>query len=111
MKKFTLLFCFLSVMIIGIGCGGNDGGSSDDPPTGCSSNFTEDFLDEINNINTAIMAYAADQSEENCNAVKDAYNAYLDALEGWEDCANFYNQLQSWQEAIDTTRESIDTIC
>ena len=30
-------------------------------------------------------------------ALKDAYNDYLDALEDWEDCAEFYDQVTSWQ--------------
>ena len=109
MKKFSLLFLLLSFMTLSISCGGDD--DDNNTPTGCTASFIEDYATELNNIGEANTNYFNDMTQENCDALKDAYNAYLDALESWEDCANFYNQVTEWQAAIDETRANIDDIC
>jgi len=92
MKKYTLLFLFASMMTFAISCGDDD----NDSPSGCTQNFLNDYQTEIDNINAASTTWAMDPSEANCNALKDAYDDYFDALENWEDCANFYNQVTEW---------------
>jgi len=109
MKKFSLLFLLVSLMTISISCG--DDNDPNEPPSGCTSNFTQDYANELTSINDATVAWTNDMSDSNCNALKDAYNDYLDALETWEDCANFYNQVTEWQAAIDATRASIENFC
>lgn len=110
MKKLSLLFCLFSLLTLTTSCG-DDAGDPNDPPAGCTSNLSQDFQAELTNINTATTNWANAQTEANCSALKDAYNDYLDALEGWEDCANFYNQVAGWQAAVDSARESVDNIC
>jgi len=114
MKKFTLLFFFATLMAFAISCGDdNDDGNMDPdtPPTGCTSNFSQDFIVEINNLNAATEAWTLDQNDDTCNALKAAYNSYLDALESWEDCANFYNQVEEWEQTLELLRESAESIC
>ena len=108
MKKFSILFFLATLVLFSIGCGGDD---PDDPPAGCDTVFAQTFNAELDDISTAAANYSNDPSAENCNALKDAYNDYLDALEDWEDCANFYNQFDEWQAALDAARQSVENIC
>ena len=109
MKKFSTLLFMATFVLATIGCGGDD--DPNDPPAGCTAVFATTFNAEINAISAASQAYFADQTTENCNALKDAYNDYLDALEDWEDCANFYDQFDEWQTALNEARDSVEDIC
>ncbi len=111
MKKFVILLFFFSLTALTIGCGDDDGGGSNNAPDGCTASFNTDLQTELTAINNATATWSNEPNEANCNALKDAYNDYLDALEEWEDCAEFYNQVTSWQEAIDATRVTINSIC
>lgn len=104
--RYTLLFIFALSMCF-IACGGDD-----DPGTNCNSQgFLIEYEDEIQAIGTASNAYAMDQSQENCDALKDAYTAYLNVLDNWEDCANQLNQFDEWEQAIDEAQASVNSIC
>lgn len=106
MKYSTLVFVF-TLLIFTISCG-----DSNDPsnPSGCSTEFAETFQDEIQTINTTTQNYANDPSTANCEAFKEAYQNYINALDSWEECANFYNQVAQWEQAIDAAQLSIDNI-
>ena len=108
MKKFSILLFMATLIIASFGCGGDD---PNDPPSGCNTVFSQTFNGELDAISTAANAYGMDPSQDNCDALKDAYNDYLDALEDWEDCANFYNQFDEWQAALDSARASVENIC
>ena len=96
---FTMIICFGM-----ISCGDSNDAIN------CSTNFNQEFTLELNNISTAVQAFGVDQSTANCNALKDAYNAYLDGLETWEDCAIEFNNVTEWNAAIDSARESINQL-
>ncbi|MDF1698313.1 MAG: hypothetical protein P1U56_20860 [Saprospiraceae bacterium] len=98
---FAFALCFAS-------CGGDDG------PSGAECNslgFTAEYEVELTAISEAATVWANDPTEANCDALKDAYNDYLDSLEKWEDCANELNQFNEWQAAIDAARQSVSSIC
>lgn len=110
MKNLLYLLLISVLAIAGTACGGDD----DDGPSGADCNslqFSAEFQDEINAITAAATAFGNDPSQANCDALKAAYNSYLDELEDWEDCAIFYNQETEWRDAIDSTRAAVDTIC
>ncbi|NNE14495.1 MAG: hypothetical protein HKN51_05930, partial [Saprospiraceae bacterium] len=91
-----------------ISCGGDDG------PGGSSCNsqgWTVEYEDELDAVNDAATTWANDPTDANCEALKDAYNDYLDVLDDWEDCANQLDQFDEWQAAIDAARQTVDSIC
>ena len=97
---FALSMCFIA-------CGGDD-----DPVANCNSQgFVIEYEDEIAAIGTATNAWLMDQSQANCDALKDAYTAYLNVLDAWEDCANQLGEAEEWQQAIDEAQASVNTIC
>ena len=105
MKNSITLFIF-SLLLFSIGCG------NDDPTDAgnCSTDFAQSFEDELQAVSNASQAYGSDPSTANCEAFKAAYIDYLDALDGWEECANFYNQVTEWEQAIDAARMAADNI-
>jgi hypothetical protein len=101
------MFCFFAFFILSTGCGDDK-----DTPEGCATNFAATFQDELEDINTASANFSNDPSTANCEAFKDAYNDYLDALEDWEECANINNQVVEWQQSLDAARAAInDLVC
>ena len=83
-----------------------------DDPVACSSAWATDLQNEITAIGTAASIYFEDQSEANCNALKDAYQDYIDALRPYGNCATLTGQDRAaWQQALDEAEENLDTIC
>lgn len=103
--KYHLICCFFSILIFAIGCS-----SSSDDVGNCTTQFSESFEDELATVSAASTAYGMDPTSENCEAFKQAYKDYLDALETWEDCANINNQVTQWQQAIDAAQMAADNI-
>ena len=97
-----MIFVSTLFMIGMIACGGDD--------VDCTgANFSNELNAEINAIGNATTAFSLDPSSDNCNALKDAYNSYLDALEPYGDCgltgqdkADFDQSLAEAQTAIDS---------
>jgi len=106
MKKLIFLSTILAMVMLTTSCG-SDG---DDTPENCSVAYSQAFEDELTNITNATQVYSTDPTPANCQAFKDAYSDYLDALEDWENCAIFYNQTAQWQQGIDAARASLDDI-
>ena len=102
MKKILLLSFVLGVMTF-ISCG------DDTPSVACTyENLNSTINTQIDNVNTAIAAYNAENSEENCQAVKDAANAYLDAIEEFEGCTEIAED--DYNTALQAARDAVDTI-
>ena len=105
-KLSCLLLLFTGFLM---SCGSDDDEKIED----CSNanvTFAVTFSEELENINIASMNYANDQSTENCNALKSAYEDYLDAIEAYEDCARQAGQLAEWNQGLDDAREALDDI-
>ena len=106
MKTFTLnhFVCILCLFVL-FSC-------KKDDPVDCSVAWAIGLQNEINAISTATQAYMMDQSDANCNALKAAYQDYIDALRPYGDCATLTGQDRiEWQNALDEAEDNIDTIC
>jgi hypothetical protein len=74
----TVLFPVFILIICSFGfisCGGDDDG-----PGGCSVAWATDLQGELNAIQTTAVAYSNDQSQAYCDALKAAYQAYINKL-------------------------------
>lgn len=107
MKNLFSVLVF-ALLFVSYSCGDDD--PVNNTPENCSTAFTESFEDDLTAVNTASTNYANDPSSSNCEAFKDAYNNYLDALEDWEECAVFYNQVTQWQQSLDAARTAVNGI-
>jgi hypothetical protein len=105
MKKvsISLLACLFSLAVLT---------SCNKLGTPCSIAWAVELHAEIAAISAASLAYAQDQSTENCNALKDAYQAYIDALEPYGKCERLTGQeREEWQQALDEAKEDLLTMC
>lgn len=105
MKKFILpllvvLFC--SPMLV----------SCKKDPVACSVAWATELQDELAAVTDAITTYYQDPTDANCQALKAAYQDYIDALRPYGNCENLTGQDRAdWEEALEEAEESIDTIC
>ncbi len=76
MKNLCFSILFLCAGFIGL----NSCGGSDDGAVGCSIAWSTELQSEATALSNAFAAYGADQSQANCEAVKAAYQTYIDAL-------------------------------
>ena len=78
----------------------------------CSSvGLSQTFQDELNQVTESATAFSNDPTNSvKCEAFKDAYNNYIDALEGWEDCAIALSQETEWRASLDEARTAINEI-
>jgi len=103
-KIFFLLF--LAVAVSGFWTCSKD--SKDDS---CSAAWASELSNEVNAMINAATVYGTDQSPANCNAYKQAAQAYLDALEPYGNCATLTGQDRvDWQNALDDAQDSVDAL-
>ena len=97
----ALIFCF----IILFSC-------KKDDPVLCSAAWVTELQNEITAISTAVTVYSVDQSEANCNALKAAYQGYIDALKPYGNCATLTGQDRTaWQNSLNEAEANLDSIC
>lgn len=101
-KALSFGILFLTFMA----CGDDDPISA----TNCSTTYNQEFQDELNTISSTLSAYGQDQSVANCQALKNAYLVYIDELEKWEDCATVNWTVADYNQALDSSRESINAL-
>ena len=83
-----------------------------DDPVGCSTAWASDLQSEIAEISQATSDYVLDQSVANCDALKAAYQDYINALKPYGNCATLTGQSRTdWQNAINEAEDNIDTLC
>lgn len=99
-----LLACLmLGLLVIGYGC------KKDDDPVSC--NWATEVQDEYDAQTVALDAYLADPTNTaKCQAWKNSYSDYLNALEDHVNCASAAGQAAELQSAIDAARASLDSI-
>ena len=105
MKSFEkLLVCMLfGIVVFNIGC------KNDDDPVGC--NYATEVQNEVNALSTAATEYSNDPTNTaKCQAWKDAYQNYLNALEDNVECATLSGQQAELQSAIDQAQASLNAI-
>lgn len=100
-----LLACLmLGLIVIGYGCK-----KDDNDPVGCA--WATEVQDEYNAQSVALDAFLADPTNTaKCEAWKASYGDYLDALESHVDCATVAGTAAELQAAIDSARDSLNTI-
>jgi len=100
--KSKLVYILFAVALVASSCGSSSSNCE-------SSGFAAEFQEEFNNITDATTELSNDpENAAKCEAFKDAYRDYIDALEGWEDCAVTLEQEDEWRQAIDEARASLD---
>ena len=100
--KMLLLSLVLSGLVCFVSC------KKDDDPSGC--NYVTETQDELDALSAAATAYGNDPSTANCQAYKNAYQAYLNELEDHIDCATVNGQHDELQSAIDSAQASLDQL-
>jgi len=106
MKNFTLnhFVCIICLFVL-FSC-------KKDDPVNCSVAWATDLQNEITAISNATQAYFMDQSDENCNALKAAYQDYIDALKPYGNCTTLTGQDRiEWQNALNEAEDDIATMC
>jgi hypothetical protein len=81
-------------------------------PDRCGTAWSTQLSTQINAVTAAAQAYGTDPSAANCNALKTAYQNYLNALEPFTDCAAWTaQQKDDLQTAIDEAQQQVNTLC
>jgi len=103
----TLFSLFVILVVLGLGSCKKD--SND--PAGCSGAWATQVEDEVDALMSAMQAYSSDQSVANCNAYKDAYLDYIDAIEPLLDCSAYTaEQREELQDAIDQSEAAMSLL-
>ena len=101
---------FLLIVISFLGIGSCKKKAVD--PDYCGTTWVTQVSTELNAVSAAATAYAADDSPANCNALKTAYQNYLNVLEPFVDCASWTAQQSTeLQNAINDAQQQINTLC
>jgi hypothetical protein len=107
--KMYRVLCFL-IIVSFLGIGSCKKKTTD--PDKCATNWAAQLSTEINAVSAASQAYASNQTPANCNALKSAYQKYLDALEPFVDCTAWSTeQKNELQDAIAEAEQEISTLC
>jgi hypothetical protein len=111
MNQRTLSLALIAFLFLNmISCSSDSDGDGD--PDFCGTSWAVDLEDEINTFTTAGVAYATDPSDENCNAYKAAFQAYIDGLKKFSGCGAWTAQQKSeWQDVLDEAEGEIDGLC
>ena len=105
MKFQFLSFFFVLSLFAFVSCG-------DDAVNDCNGfNIQTDLSDEIQATTDAAIVYGNDPTQQNCDAYKDAWQDYLDALRDLEDCARDAGALAEFNQAIQDAEDAVDQIC
>ena len=78
----------------------------------CGNNWAPatELEKEINDLNNATMTYAQNPTNENCEAYKEAYLDYIDAIRDWEDCYIYVGLKDEFEQSIDQLEEAVQGI-
>ena|SRR5690554_876003 len=120
MKSWKIVMpLMLSIsLVFMIGCGKDDdssgGGTAGRNYTGagCANAWATELQAEINEISIASQAYVNDQSNANCQKLKDAYQSYLNALKPYANCTTLTGTNRAdYEQAIKDAEDDLDDIC
>lgn len=107
--KLSLLFTFMFMCALSFSsCGGDDGPGGVDCNDSIAVN--NEISDEVEAISDAVNAYINDQSEANCQALKNAYQDYIDELKSLQDCANDAGVGAEFAQSLVDAEASIDDL-
>lgn len=100
LKLFAMLALVASVAFVGC--------DDDDDPVTC--NWTQELQDELNAFIQASTNYNNNMTTENCNAYRAAGQAYLDAADDYQSCANAAGQGAEYAQAIADAQAELNLI-
>lgn len=117
MKKLSflmMLFGLISFSLVSCGDDDEDGGGSGNIYTGpnCYSAWANVYSQSVQQMSQAAQNYGMNQTEENCNAFKAAYQDFLNDVKPFQNCAAITGQeRQEFIEQIEEAEEEIDDLC
>lgn len=110
-RFFALLFITLPLLFTACGDDEDGSGAGALTPFGrpCTTvGFSEALNEAVTNLSNAATAFSMDATTANCEAYRNAANAYLDTVEDFEDCAAI-NQAE-FQQSLEDAREAVADI-
>jgi hypothetical protein len=106
MSKKIFFSLFLMVVVVGLWTCKKDNNTN-----GCSGAWASELSSEVNAMSSAAQTYALSPTPANCNAYKQAAQAYLDALAPYGNCATLTGQSRvDWQNALDGAQTSVNSL-
>lgn len=105
-------FLFIAILSVAITTSCNKDKDDDGPADLCGANWSPavELQDELNALSAAINVYSQDPTVENCNAYKQAYLNYLDAIRDWEECYIYVGQQQEFLQAVEEAEQDVNEI-
>lgn len=77
---------------------------------GANWSYSAEIEQEINNLSAALTTYSQNPTTENCEAYKEAYLDYLDALRDLEECYVYTFSQDEFNQFINETEEAVNAI-
>lgn len=101
-----LLFSLFTGMLLLGSCGKSDLDKR------CGSNWSPatELEQEINDLNNAVITYGQNPTPANCEAYKQAYLDYLDALKEWEDCYVYSGLQDDFKQSIADAEAAVNAL-
>jgi hypothetical protein len=106
----SLLFIAILSLAVTTSCSKDN--DDDGPEDLCGVNWSPavELQDELNALSAAINAYGLDPTTANCNAYKQAYLDYLNAIKEWEECYIYVGQQQEFLQAVEEAEQEVNDI-
>jgi hypothetical protein len=107
MSKKIFFSLFLMIAVFGFWTCSKDKNKTDL----CTGAWASELSTEANAMVNAAQTYATNPTTANCNAYKQAAQAYLDALAPYGNCATLTGQDRvDWQNALDGAQASVNSL-
>jgi hypothetical protein len=107
-RLLTVVFA-LAIALFSIGLGSC---SKEEKAALCAATWGQDLADELTALSSAGTAYALDPSDGNCQAYKNALQAYLNGLRPYGNCAALTAQDKAeLNDLIAEAESDIDDLC
>lgn len=74
-----------------------------------SLGWAVDIQDELNNLSATSAAYSQNPTPANCQAYREAYIDYIDALKSWDKCVESGSRA-SWQQSLNEAEQDAENL-
>jgi len=107
----NLIFKFFFILLISLfvvtACN-----NSKDNDALCGSNWSpaSELEQEISALTEAAITFSENPTTENCNAYKETYLDYLDAIKEWEECYIYIGQQKEFLQSIEDAENSVNDL-
>jgi hypothetical protein len=110
MRKKTLTYIPLIlffVSVLAVSCSKDGDGLAP-----CSAAWATEVNAEWTAVISAATIYAQDETAANCNALKSAYQDYINAMKPFGNCATLTGQDRAdWKQAVEDAEAEVATLC